>query len=223
MSVPNEVKLLLCFDDSSKLALSIPLAQCTTFAITPLKWLRFLGFAIYGQQGRISMSMNGTEIDYTAQIEARCYYFIPDGKLGSYTLRSFLTLLTFSGEPRFVDVDAVDNKTSSTSDVSIRRAGFRDRLIERDGTCVLSGHIARACDACHLIPHSKGDSVRFHGSHIISSQNLILQSSTCQASLITDAKCMVSWTRWTTLMTFEMGSCLALASIAYLMQGTWLF
>jgi len=48
---------------------------------TPLKWLRFLGFTIYGRQGYISMSMNGPELDYTAQLEARSYYFIPDGKL----------------------------------------------------------------------------------------------------------------------------------------------
>ena len=52
-----------------------------TFTITPLEWLRFLGFAIYGRQGYISMSMNGPELDYTAQIEAHSYYFISDGKL----------------------------------------------------------------------------------------------------------------------------------------------
>jgi len=166
MSVPSEVKLLLCFNESSKLALSIPLAQCTTFAITPLKWLRFLGFAIYGRQGYMSMSMNGPELDYTAQIEARSYYFVPDGKLDSYTPRSPLTLLTFSGEPRFVDVDAMDDRTSIPSDFSIRRTGFRDALIERDETCVFSSDPPRFCQACHLIPHSKGNSVRFHGSYM---------------------------------------------------------
>ena len=166
MSVPSEVKLLLCFNESSKLALSIPLAQCTTFAITPLKWLRFLGFAIYGRQG--SMSMNGPELDYTAQIEARSYYFISDGKLDSYTPRSSLTLLIFLGDPRFVDVDAMDDRTWSTSssDVSTGRANFKHALIQRDGTCALTGVDASYCDACHLIPHSKGDSVRFHGSYI---------------------------------------------------------
>jgi len=100
------------------------------------------------------MSMNGPELDYTAQIEARSYYFISDGELDSYTLRSFLILLTFSGDPRFVDVDIMDDRTSSTSAFSTRRADFREALIERDGTCVLSSHTARACDACHCIPHS---------------------------------------------------------------------
>ena len=82
----SNVELLLCFDDGSHPALSIPLARCSTFAITPLTWLRYLGFVIYGRQGRLSTSENGPELDYTARIEARSYYFISDGKLDSYTL-----------------------------------------------------------------------------------------------------------------------------------------
>ncbi|KAI9568598.1 hypothetical protein HD554DRAFT_2191442 [Boletus coccyginus] len=128
-SVPSVV---LYFNESSKVALSIPLAQSKTYAIKPLKWLRFLGFTIYGRQGYISKSMNGSELDYTEEIEAR--------------------------EPRFVDVDAMDNRTSSTSDLSTRVADFRGALHERDGTCVFSGDPPLFCHACHLIPHSKGDS-----------------------------------------------------------------
>jgi hypothetical protein len=163
MSVVN---LLLRLNNRSEVALSIPLAQCTTFAITPLKWLRFLGFVIYGRQGYLSTSMNGTELDYTAHIEARSYYFISDGKLDSYTLRSFPTLLlTFSAEPCFADVDAIDNRTSSASDFSTGRADFRRKLITRDATCVLTGDPPQFCDAYHIIPHSKGDDVRFLGSY----------------------------------------------------------
>ncbi|KAF8556464.1 hypothetical protein OG21DRAFT_636491 [Imleria badia] len=160
-SIPSKVELLLCFGNSGVPALSIPLAQCATFAIRPLKWLRFLGFAIYGQEGHLSTSENGPPLDYTAQIEARPYYFISDGKLDSYTLKSFLTLLTFSGEPRFADVDVIDNKESdksSTPKVSTSRAAFNQRVRERDGTCVLTGDYAHECAACHFIPHSKGDS-----------------------------------------------------------------
>ena len=80
-TIPSKVELLLCFDNRNEVALSIPLAQCETFANSPLKWLRFLGFAIYGRQGRLSTSMNGPELDYTAPIEARAYYFMSDGKL----------------------------------------------------------------------------------------------------------------------------------------------
>ena len=80
----SEVELLLCFDDRSNLALSIPLAQCETFAHSSLKWLRFLRFVIYRQQGCLSTHKNSPELDYTAQIEACSYYFISDGKLDSY-------------------------------------------------------------------------------------------------------------------------------------------
>ena len=71
---------MLPLDNNPELALSIPLTQCMALATTPLKWLRFVGFTIYGRQGYLSMSMNGVELDYMAQIEPRSYYFISDGK-----------------------------------------------------------------------------------------------------------------------------------------------
>lgn len=83
-----EVKLLLRFNRRNKVALCIPLAICRTFATAPLKWLRFVGFAIYGQEGHLSTSDNGPELDYTAEIEAGSYYFISDGKLDYYTLET---------------------------------------------------------------------------------------------------------------------------------------
>lgn len=81
MSTLPEVRLWLSIDNVSRLALSIPIAKCGTFSVNPLKWLRFLGFAIYGQEGYLSTSMDGPEInDYTANIlEARSYYFISEG------------------------------------------------------------------------------------------------------------------------------------------------
>jgi hypothetical protein len=73
-----KVGLWISFDNVTKLALSIPLAKCCTFALYPLKWLRFLDFAIYGHEGYISASKGGTEIDdYEANIEARSYSFVP--------------------------------------------------------------------------------------------------------------------------------------------------
>jgi hypothetical protein len=78
-----KVRLRLSFGNVTRLALSIPLDKCSTFAINPLKWLRFLGFAIYGREGYLSTSEAGPEIeDYTAGIEARLYYFISEGRVG---------------------------------------------------------------------------------------------------------------------------------------------
>ena len=85
MSTPNtdKVKLWLLFGSVARLALSIPLAECNNFAIHPLKWLRFLGFAICGQEGYLRIdSKTGPEInDYDADIEARAYVFVPAGKM----------------------------------------------------------------------------------------------------------------------------------------------
>lgn len=86
-------------DNATKLALSISLAPRCTFALHPLKWLRFLGFAVYGHGGYISALKGSTEIDdYEPNLEARSYYFVPEGpkmdRRGPYDITS-LTLLTF--------------------------------------------------------------------------------------------------------------------------------
>lgn len=83
----SNVKLWLSFYGVAKLALSIPLAEYGTFAVNPLKWLRFLGYSIYGQEGYLSKTKAGPQInDYTANVEARSYYFISEGKLDCRTL-----------------------------------------------------------------------------------------------------------------------------------------
>jgi hypothetical protein len=82
MAAPSNVKLWLSFGNTSKSALSIPVDRVRMFAVNPLKWLRFLGYAIYGREGYLSTSKTGPEVDdYTADIEARSYYFIAQGKL----------------------------------------------------------------------------------------------------------------------------------------------
>ena len=65
--------------------------------------------------------------------------------------------MLFSEEPCFADVDAIDDRTSNASELSDRRVGFRESIVERDGTCVCTGDLAENCDACHILPHSKGN------------------------------------------------------------------
>jgi hypothetical protein len=82
----TNVELWLSFDDSDKLALSIPLAECERYAIHPLKWLRFLGYTIYGQAGHLSTLKNGPVINsYEVNIEARSYYYVSEGKLDCFS------------------------------------------------------------------------------------------------------------------------------------------
>jgi len=62
-------------------------------------------------------------------------------------------------EPLYVDVKALEDRTSDALGAT-STAAFRDSLIARDGTCVMTGEVARNCTACHILPHSKGDDVR---------------------------------------------------------------
>jgi len=75
------VELWIRIDDVDRHALSIPIHECTAKAIHPVKWLRFLGYAIYGSPGLISLAPGAPELeDYNADIEPRCYYFRSEGK-----------------------------------------------------------------------------------------------------------------------------------------------
>ena len=55
----------------------------------------------------------------------------------------------------------VDDRTSISSTPKRRQSDFRRRVVERDGTCVMTGMPpGPAGDAAHIIPHSKMDEVR---------------------------------------------------------------
>ncbi|KAF8500606.1 hypothetical protein BU17DRAFT_102469 [Hysterangium stoloniferum] len=61
-----------------------------------------------------------------------------------------------NGPISFVDVDGLNHLKSSQVTTS-SRAGFRDDILERDESSVVNGVSEALCDACHLIPHSKGN------------------------------------------------------------------
>lgn len=50
------------------------------FALKPLKWLRFLAYTIYGREGHISLTNDGSPVDYESGVtEGSSYHFIADG------------------------------------------------------------------------------------------------------------------------------------------------
>ena len=78
----TSVTLWLAVSGNTELALSIPITKCEELALNPLKWLRFLGFIISGQEGYLSLSDAGPDIgNYTIGIEPQAYYFISQGEL----------------------------------------------------------------------------------------------------------------------------------------------
>ncbi len=81
MATSPNVELWLYSNEIDILALSIPLAECRKYAIHPLKWLKYLGYAIYGAEGYLFTLKGGSEIgDYAAVVEPRSYYFVSEGK-----------------------------------------------------------------------------------------------------------------------------------------------
>jgi len=76
----------------------------------------------------------------------------------------------------FIDYQALNDRIT-TAQGSTRDGDFRSNVIRRDGqACVVTQEEEGGCDATHLIPHSKGDEVRF----VVSSFNhfMTLFSST---------------------------------------------
>ena len=61
-------------------------------------------------------------------------------------------------EPFLVDPDLMDDRTSdASSSISTDRANFKQRVTDRDGTCVMTGTVN--VQACHIVPHAKGHQV----------------------------------------------------------------
>ena len=59
---------------------------------------------------------------------------------------------------RLLDPKGMDDRTSYSSNVTSRRANFKQDVVNRDRCCVMTG--TTLYDACHIIPHAKGDRVR---------------------------------------------------------------
>ena len=71
-------------NDEYMLALSIPLEDIQRLSIRPLKWLRFVTFAVCGVTGELSPTPNGPVIEYQNvgfDSLADEYYYKPDGML----------------------------------------------------------------------------------------------------------------------------------------------
>jgi hypothetical protein len=58
----------------------------------------------------------------------------------------------------FVDIEGLNDRVTP-SVMTQRRKEFRAQIVQRDGSCVITGHRAMVCDAAHLIPKVKGDEV----------------------------------------------------------------
>ena len=61
-----------------------------------------------------------------------------------------------------MDLRCIDDRTTDAGSTETRHAyGFRQSLIDRDDTCVVTNQPStRLCEGTHYFPHSKGSEVR---------------------------------------------------------------
>ncbi|KAJ7898939.1 hypothetical protein B0H14DRAFT_3554392 [Mycena olivaceomarginata] len=134
----NVIRLHLRTEGHWRLFLEIPSLDLSRLTLRPVKWLRYLGWCIYGQPGWLSTTPGGLEVAEDAELSVDYYY-------------------VSTSPPRFIDVNAIDDRTSNSSQHNQRPATFRDDLIDRDVACIVSQAPPNDCTACHILPHSKGD------------------------------------------------------------------
>ncbi|KAN0130746.1 hypothetical protein V8E53_011421, partial [Lactarius tabidus] len=134
------VNIHLNVDGPPLLFLTIPNDDVLRLSIRPYKWIRYVLFSICGARGYLSTAPNGQSVDYdsTSLSDDIDLYYNP----------SELCL--------FVDYQGLNDNVTS-SDRTPRGHTFRDNIIARDGVCIVSRHVARHCDAAHLVPRSKGN------------------------------------------------------------------
>ena len=72
---------LIMPNDSQVLALSIPPSDIQRLSIRPLKWLRFVTFAVCGVPGNLSATPDGPAVEYGSSADiAEAYYYTPQGE-----------------------------------------------------------------------------------------------------------------------------------------------
>lgn len=73
------------------------------------------------------------------------------------TCHSPLLLEKFLLDPNLMNDRQSDRVASDASLITDNQCDFRDDVIRRDGTCVMTGSsLGDGLQACHIVPHAKG-------------------------------------------------------------------
>lgn len=68
MASANAIRLHLQIEGHWRPFLEIPGLELARFSLRPIKWLRYLGWCIYGQSGWLSTTPGGPEVAGDAQL-----------------------------------------------------------------------------------------------------------------------------------------------------------
>ncbi|KAF8955302.1 hypothetical protein BDZ97DRAFT_1858628 [Flammula alnicola] len=142
MSSVTDINLHLSYQNEEIVALTIPIDDIKRLSLHPLKWLRYVAFAVFGAPGRLALTSdaNAPDVDYDVPLGeiSGDYYYIPDREL------------------HLVDYQALNGPiTSSVS--SDRPSKFHTQVKNRDASCVFTRNPGEDCDAAHILPRCKGN------------------------------------------------------------------
>ncbi|KAJ8507891.1 hypothetical protein ONZ45_g9786 [Pleurotus djamor] len=148
---------MVCFHLVSVLdasTLEIPLALVQTLCYKPVKWFRYVGWAIlFTEDGYITRSPDpGSQpvLDDDPLSETDHLYYHAPGVIDLSCI---------------VDLDIV-HPNSVRTPTAHRTHRFVDKVRSRDGTCVLSDVPSGAAQACHLIPFARGSGWMAQIAHV---------------------------------------------------------
>ena len=67
------------------IALTIPVEDIKRLTLRPLKWIRFVAFAVIGARGHLYTSLEGELVDYKTGFDSLAddYYYVSRGTLSS--------------------------------------------------------------------------------------------------------------------------------------------
>lgn len=72
----ENVQLWLHLREAWLSVLTIPINELSHFSIRPLKWLRYVGFTIYGREGVLLFTTEeGDEVDYDLTTDFKAHYY----------------------------------------------------------------------------------------------------------------------------------------------------
>ncbi len=173
------VDLHFTFGIETLKVLSIPRDKFILYSFRPLKWLRFLGYAIYGAEGDI-FEIDGLQyVDYDSVTDAAQlkdgYCFLSPRTL-TISLVSFPAL--HAVKPHLVASHPIDERLSAVSSTT-DRSEFEQKVQARDKGCVVTREVlsSECCETCHILPFAKKDSVSCFSTFISSSTSCRFSTS----------------------------------------------
>ncbi|SJL05753.1 uncharacterized protein ARMOST_09089 [Armillaria ostoyae] len=137
-------ELFIFSDRKDNEFLAIPVADIVHITKRPVKFLRFVGFCILGVNGSI-MSEKGAFVEDDEAITEGRYYFVAPNASGE---GSSLVDPNVIGD--YVNGDNLYWASDSHRD-------FRDKVVARDRSGLVTNNIPSDCGSTHIIPYAKGN------------------------------------------------------------------